>query len=176
MSERVVKIPGHPANGLRVEIIRVHEDDGESAPVVEVKLLEEVGCYRLGERLDLAPWELTPIIMAKKTKAPVAEPQVAAPAATTDAPAAVKTRTEVNSTFTRVYDPSGKPVPPTSKLAPQAQCILNGVEAAGKDGITRENLVKALTGVLVTRQPVGRIISYYQKTLVASGAVTMANP
>ena len=59
-----------------------------------------------------------------------------------------------------------------AKIAPQAQTILNTIEAAGT--ITREELVKALTGVLQTRQPVGRIVSYYQKLLTGdTGCVTL---
>lgn len=76
-----------------------------------------------------------------------------------------------NDTFQRVFGPDGTPIAPSVKLAPQAQCIMNTLEAAGKDGLKRADLCTALTGVLVTRQPVGRIVSYYQKALVNSGAV-----
>jgi len=75
--------------------------------------------------------------------------------------------------FTAVFK-DGKPVEPTGKLAPQAKTILNGIVAAGKGGLSRAQLVKDLTGILQTRQPVGRIVSYYQKTLVSSGAVTLS--
>jgi hypothetical protein len=71
-----------------------------------------------------------------------------------------------NDRFTRVMiDGVPAKLDPAKRLAPQAQVIVNGIEAAGSGGITREHLEKALTGVLVTRQPVGRIISYYQKLI-----------
>lgn len=57
------------------------------------------------------------------------------------------------------------------KLAPQAQVIVNAVKAAGKRGLSRAELNEALTGVLVTRQPVGRIVTYYQKSLVDAGCI-----
>jgi hypothetical protein len=62
----------------------------------------------------------------------------------------------------------------TKKLPPQAQVIVNTIAAAGKDGLTREALCKNLEGgVLTTRQPVGRIVSYYQKLIVETGHVKM---
>lgn len=77
-----------------------------------------------------------------------------------------------NDVFARVLL-DGNPVALAqgTRIAPQAQVIVNTIEAAGS--ITRENLEKACTGVLVTRQPVGRIISYYQKDLVAAGLITL---
>lgn len=61
----------------------------------------------------------------------------------------------------------------TKKLAPQAQVIVNAIQAAGKGGITRSQLVENLNGILTTRQPIGRIVSYYQKALVETGYVAM---
>lgn len=74
-----------------------------------------------------------------------------------------------NDVFTYVAEPS-------KKVAPQAAVIINAVKAGTKNGkgITREKLIESLTGVLVTRQPVGRIISYYQKLISSeTGAVTV---
>lgn len=62
---------------------------------------------------------------------------------------------------------------PEAKLPPQAQGIVNLVKAAGKKGITRKDLVEAMEGVIETRQPLGRILTYYQKRLTEIGAVEM---
>lgn len=62
---------------------------------------------------------------------------------------------------------------PEGKMAPQCTGILNILREAGKDGLTRAELTEAMDGVIETRQPLGRILSYYQKKLVESGAVTM---
>lgn len=116
--------------------------------------------------------------MAKKTKAVAPEtPDTENPATeTTAAPSAASIEAKAaKDTFTRVLDADDKPVAPVGKLAPQAMVIVNAIEAAGT--ITREDLIKALgdgvTGPIKTRQPVGRIVTYYQKTLIASGAVTL---
>jgi hypothetical protein len=62
---------------------------------------------------------------------------------------------------------------PTCKLAPQAAGIVNILKEAGKEGLNRADLTAAMDGVIETRQPQGRILSYYQKLLVESEAVTM---
>ena len=61
---------------------------------------------------------------------------------------------------------------PTSKLAPQAQGIVNIIKEAGKKGCSRAELVAAMEGVITTRQPMQRILAYYQKQLIEVGAVT----
>jgi hypothetical protein len=107
--------------------------------------------------------------MAKKTK--------------NEAPANTSTETNApviergtNDLFKRVME-GGKGKIHTGKLAPQALVIMNTIEAAGDGGISRKDLVAALgdgsTGPLKTRQPAGRIVSYYQKALIASGAVVL---
>lgn len=60
---------------------------------------------------------------------------------------------------------------PDGKLAPQAKLILKHVKEAGDEGISREDLCKALTAdsEFVTRQPVERIVGYYQRPLVENG-------
>jgi len=81
-----------------------------------------------------------------------------------------------NDVFTRVLDPDGRPlaIPAGTRIAPQAQVIVNVIEAALPDGITRAQLVKNLEGVIVTRQPIGRIVAYYQKYLTTEiGLVTL---
>lgn len=54
---------------------------------------------------------------------------------------------------------------PEGKIAPQALSIVNILETAGKKGLTRKELVSAMSGVVETRQPMGRILTYYQKKL-----------
>lgn len=106
--------------------------------------------------------------MAKETKAPTSE----TPAKETKA--APKEAVERGGTdIFRAVIKDGKPVEPEKKLAPQAQTIINTIRAAGKEGVSRDALVKNLKGVLVTRQPEGRIVSYYQKAMIASGAIVM---
>jgi hypothetical protein len=59
------------------------------------------------------------------------------------------------------------------KVAPQAKAIAVIVEAAGTKGITRKDLVANMEGIVQSRQPLGRILSYYQKLLVDSGFFTV---
>ncbi len=73
--------------------------------------------------------------------------------------------------FVRVLDDSGKPTVASKKLAPQAQGIVNLIEAAGPDGLVRSALTEKMKGVIVTRQPESRILSYYQKQIVEVGCV-----
>jgi hypothetical protein len=70
-----------------------------------------------------------------------------------------------------VFTYLGKVKEGSKKLAPQAQCIVNIIEAAGKKGLTRKELGQEMKGVVLTKQPVGRILSYYQKMLVDRGYV-----
>lgn len=60
-----------------------------------------------------------------------------------------------------------------NKLPPQAQGIVNILKEAGKKGLSRAEIVEAMTGVIETRQPVGRILTYYQKRLVEEGCITI---
>lgn len=66
----------------------------------------------------------------------------------------------------------GKVVEGAKKLAPQAEQIVNLIQAAGKTGITREALVKKMEGVVTTKQPLSRILGYYQKEIQDKGHVT----
>jgi len=134
--------------------------------------------------------------MAKKTKSEVAKP-VEAPAAPTPAAEPAKAASPAGKPtnlrpkgeaatdkFHRVFGEDGKGVQPTktvdgkqvvTRLAPQAQIIANVLEVAGPDGMTRAELVAALPGAgLVTRQPVERILGYYQKPLAEAGVITYA--
>lgn len=78
---------------------------------------------------------------------------------------------KVKKSESQVFKSTGNE--PSKKLAPQAQGIVNILKEAGKDGLTRLQLVEAMKGVITTKQPESRILSYYQKTLVESGAVTI---
>jgi len=112
--------------------------------------------------------------MAKKTK------EVAALAeGTPTTPVAVESNKGENDRFTRVFidgkgAPALKPDGTAQKVAPQLQAIANTLEAVGEAGCTRKELVEKLSvpGVLTTKQPVGRILSYYQKDLVNFGLAT----
>ncbi len=112
--------------------------------------------------------------MAEKTttKAPAAK----AAAATATAPAAnaAGTTAPAKPAAPKTIDTFKfvKPVAEGEKLAPQARVIVN-VLADHKSGLTREDLNKALDGKLQTRQPIGRIVTYYQKTLVERGYITI---
>lgn len=100
-------------------------------------------------------------------------------AVATAAPSAPRSRVNENDKFVRNYGQDGKPLPVTVKIPPQAKVILDGIEQGGKKGVTRGELEKSITGVLVTRQPVGRIVSYYQKLLTADtglAKIEMAAP
>lgn len=110
--------------------------------------------------------------MAKKTK----EVQ---PTVDGTAPAPAAPPKGDNDRFTRVFaDGKGAPAlnadGTAKRIAPQLQAIANTLEAVGESGCTRKELVELLSkpGVLTTRQPVGRILSYYQKDLVNFGLAT----
>jgi hypothetical protein len=102
----------------------------------------------------------------KSTAAPVKETKSSAAPATATAPVE-----RGGEDLFRAIFKDGKPVEPTKKVAPQAQVLINTIRAAGKEGVKRAQLVQNLKGVLTTRQPEGRILSYYQKLLTESGAV-----
>lgn len=59
------------------------------------------------------------------------------------------------------------------KLAPQAQGIVDILKEAGKKGLGRNDLLAAMEGKITTKQPMGRILTYYQKALVEANAVRM---
>lgn len=92
-----------------------------------------------------------------------AAPPVAAPAV--GAMAAERARVAQGDRFTFVAD--------LAKGAPQAKGIVNILKAAGPKGMTRTELTAAMKGVITTKQPEGRILSYYQKDLMAAGAITI---
>ncbi|UOF78067.1 hypothetical protein [Caudoviricetes sp.] len=98
---------------------------------------------------------------------------------------AVETQSEAqvekvsNDRFIRVFV-DGQPAPAlkedktAKKLAPQAQVIADTLAGFGESGATRKELVAKLEadGLLKTKQPVGRILSYYQKDLITYGVAT----
>ena len=125
--------------------------------------------------------------MAKVTKsavAPAAAP-APAPAGETTAPVAKKVfGKEPNGAdvFKRVLGEDGKGAPITHTNAkgevvpmntPQVKVIANLLEAH-PEGMTRKELCEKLPAAgLVTKQPVGRIVSYYQKPGVDNGIWTI---
>ncbi len=109
--------------------------------------------------------------MAKQTKSAVA-PATASPEPKT--PAAPKAEKGLNDRFIANFKEDGKTaVDPSKKIAPQAQVIVNTIAAAGKEGITRTQLNAHLKGVLTTRQPESRIVTYYQKLIQEVGCVKL---
>lgn len=101
--------------------------------------------------------------MAEK-KQPATPATTAAPAAPAPtAPASTKGSADV---FVFKSDTYGD-----KKPAPQARQIVEILKA--KKTCTRDELVAAMTGVVQTRQPMGRILSYYQKKLVEGGFITV---
>lgn len=89
--------------------------------------------------------------------------------ADTTAKAEKKERAPVNKVYEFVKDPGEG-----QKLAPQAKLIVAEIKKAGK--INRADLVKALgaNGEFKTRQPIERIVTYYQKDLEAAGLIKLA--
>jgi hypothetical protein len=87
-----------------------------------------------------------------------------------DAPAKEKkAREPVNKKYEFVKAPGEG-----DKLAPQARLIVSEIEKAGT--IDRATLCKnlAANGDFKTRQPVERIVTYYQKDLEAAGFIKLA--
>ena len=148
----------------------------EFTPVIAcVNVLVQLMTLAVNQRRNVSNQERTSN-MAKKTKT-VENPAVETPA--TDAAPAVEKG--ANDRFVRLFidGPNGSVLPAPAlkadgtvqKVAPQLQAIANTLEAIGAAGCTRAELVAALSveGVLTTKQPVGRILSYYQKDLVKFG-------
>lgn len=108
---------------------------------------------------------------SKATKTPSAEAAAAGqvdPNAEKQAKKEAAERAAANDRFHY----KGQVVEGSKKLAPQAQNIVNLVQAAGDAGITRAELLKSMVGVVTTRQPMGRILGYYQKEIQDKGYVT----
>ena len=107
--------------------------------------------------------------MAKQTKSVTASVQEGAPALKPE-------EKGKNDVFVRIME-NGKGVAPSKKIAPQATIIVNVIEAMPDNRCSRAELVTALgdgvTGALKTRQPVGRIVSYYQKEIQEVGCVSL---
>lgn len=91
-------------------------------------------------------------------------PAASAPGTAAAAPAPKPVKKPDVFTFVKQVDKDGK-------LAPQARVIVNTMETLKT--ANRDELVKALDGKLQTRQPIGRIVTYYQKTLVEAGYITI---
>ena len=59
------------------------------------------------------------------------------------------------------------------KLPKQAKVLYDVLDEAGKSGLERDAFAKACEGKLETKQPVSRIIGYYQAKLESMGAITI---
>lgn len=105
----------------------------------------------------------------KTTKQPDSKKETKAPAkAAKKKTAAPGNRTANGDVFKFKESPEG-----AKKLAPQAQGIVDTIKAAGDKGVTRKKLCEALTSVITTRQPIERILTYYQKPLLNEGWITV---
>lgn len=113
--------------------------------------------------------------MPKKETAkekPVKEVQGASVNQTDQAAAAAEAKAKKSAS--QVFKFTGNE--PSIKLAPQAQGIVNILREAGEEGLTRAQLAEAMKGIINTKQPESRILSYYQKKLMESGAVVIEDP
>ena len=108
--------------------------------------------------------------MAKKNTAP--EPNTATPPTEADAPKKSPGRPKGFSTKDNDLFKAELPQPET-KVAPHAAAIAKIVEAAGTAGISRKDLVSQMEGIVITKQPLARILSYYQKLLIENGFFTV---
>jgi len=59
---------------------------------------------------------------------------------------------------------------PENKLPPQARIIVEQI-ASVKDGFERGQLIARLKPLITTKQPVERILGYYQKRLIEEGYI-----
>lgn len=59
------------------------------------------------------------------------------------------------------------------KLPKQAKILYDVLAEAGKAGLERDAFAKACEGKLETKQPISRIIGYYQAKLETMGAITI---
>lgn len=88
----------------------------------------------------------------------VANPELTTAIVTTSAPKLRNT----------IYRPTGAPTP-AKALAPQALVIFNIIHEAGDRGISKNELVGNLKGILKTKQPVERVLAYYSVLLKKDG-------
>jgi hypothetical protein len=105
-------------------------------------------------------------MVTKTTKTP-ATPVKKSPTEALAAARAARERASKNDTFTYC----GKVKEGAKKLAPQAQNIVNILQAKKGKPLTREALVAAMNGVVESKQPLSRILAYYQKELSDNGHV-----
>jgi hypothetical protein len=86
----------------------------------------------------------------------------------------VYTRVMVNNAKGKLVGATGKLGDKEYKGAPQVQVILNLLEASPKNQLTRKELMeKLIPAGLKTRQPVQRIVGYYQSDMVKAGTITV---
>lgn len=95
--------------------------------------------------------------------------ETAAPEVAAKAPKAPR---QSNIKYTFVKEPAEG-----QKFAPQAMLIIKHVQNAGANGISKSDLCKALSAdeAFKTKQPVERIVGYYQKDLVNAGVLSQTS-
>ena len=59
------------------------------------------------------------------------------------------------------------------KMPKQMKVLYDVLEAAGKAGLTREEWAEKLVGQIETKQPITRIIGYYQARMESAGMITI---
>lgn len=117
-------------------------------------------------------------VMAKKeTRTPTSPVEDPKPKAATDKMAAVRAARQSASgdSDNDMFVATGLKIESAvKKLAPQAQIIVNTI-ASQPDGITRKELYAklAVPGVIKSVQPIGRLVTYYQKPLIEAGHITL---
>jgi len=108
----------------------------------------------------------------KTTKAPAVQAKQAKGSKGVDALAKAREARE-RAAGEDIFRPGSGPKEGAKKLAPQAAQIVAIVESHKKAGVTRESLIAEMQGAVQTKQPLSRILGYYQKALVEGGYVTL---
>lgn len=103
--------------------------------------------------------------MAKVTKASPAKPEKTDSGTGEDKPAR---KAKVNH-----YASGSVALSDDIKLPPQERIIVELIQGSGKDGISRADLLKLMEGKVTTRQPLERILGYYQNDMVNRELVTV---
>ena len=105
-------------------------------------------------------------IAAKKTSARKATAQKAT------AQKATSTARISNKLYTLVYRKKLDTV--SDAVSPQAFAILECLKAAGGKNVPKSDLLGCMEKKVETRQPIGRILSFYQKSLINEGYISVS--
>ena len=99
-----------------------------------------------------------------------AKPQKAAASAKTEAP---EKKEKAPATKKIVTYTAARKLTEDDKLPKQMKVLFDVLANAGKKGLTRDEWAKQLEGVIETRQPITRIIGYYQSQMESRGMITI---